>query len=173
MITLTDSSYPFEFIGISKTCSDKYQQDTLIYRFRSSKSSHEYEVHVERYVEHLSCIKFFDTSSSHGFGRFSQLSETFEPRTIFRTVANIALDALKRDPLSSFCFIGAADDRDAPDGVQTRRYRVYKAYIRRLGLEEQFESAFFDQHSFAALINRKAVSDMDAYMQSILDFITD
>ena len=94
MITLTDSFYPFEFVGVSKTGADKYQQDTLIYRFRSLKSSHEYEVHVERYVEHLCCIKFFDTSSTHGFGRFSRLSDTFEPRTIFRTVADIARDAL-------------------------------------------------------------------------------
>ena len=64
MITLTDSFYPFEFVGVSKTGADKYQQDTLVYRFRSLKSSHEYEVHVERYVEHLCCIKFFDTSST-------------------------------------------------------------------------------------------------------------
>ena len=43
MITLTDTSYPFEFIGTSKTGADKYQLATLIYRFRSSKSFHEYE----------------------------------------------------------------------------------------------------------------------------------
>lgn len=172
MIKLTDSSYPFEFIGISKTVADKYQMDTLIYRFRSTKSSHEYEVHVERFVNHLCCIKFFDTSSVHRFGRFSQLTDTFEPRTIFHTVADIALDALSRDSLSSFCFIGAADDRDAPDGVRTRRYRVYKAYIKRLGLEEQFESAFHDLYSLGVLINRKAVTDINAYMQQILDFVT-
>lgn len=171
MITLTDSFYPFEFVGVSTTGADKYQQDTLIYRFRSLKSSHEYEVHVERYVEHLCCIKFFDTSSTHGFGRFSRLSDTFEPRTIFRTVADIALDALSRDPQSSFCFIGAADDRDTPNGEQTRRYRVYKAYIKRLGLEEQFESVFFDQQSLVLLINRKAVTDIDDYIKRLLQFI--
>lgn len=171
MITLTDSSYPFEFIGISTVGADKYQQDTLIYSFRSSKSAHEYEVHVERFVEHLCCIKFFDTSATHGLGRFSRLSDTFEPRTIFRTVADIALDALKRDPQSSFCFIGAADNRDTPNGVQTRRYRVYKAYIRRLGLEEQFESVFFDQQSFVVLVNRKAVTDMADYTKRLLEFI--
>ena len=43
-MSLTECSYPFEYIGVSKTGADKYQQDTLIYRFRSSKSSHEYEV---------------------------------------------------------------------------------------------------------------------------------
>ena len=112
MKNLSVPSYPFEFIGISKIGADKYQIDTLIYRFRSSKSAHEYEVHIERYIEHLCCVKFFDTSSTRGFGRFSQLTETFEPRTIFGTIANIAMDALNRDMLASFCFIGAADERD-------------------------------------------------------------
>ena len=171
MINLTDTSYPFEFIGISKTGTDTYQLDTLIYRFRSTKSFHEYEVHVERYVEHLCSIKFFDTSSTHGFGRFSQLSETFEPRTIFRTVADIGIDVLGRDPLASFCFIGAADDRDAPDGIETRRYRVYKAYIRRLGLGEQFETVFYDEHSFALLVNKIAVADITDYTNRLLKFI--
>ena len=100
MIALTESSYPFEFVGISTVGADAYQRDTLIYSFRSSKSCHEYEVHVERYVEHLCCIKFFDTSATHGLGRFSQLSDTFEPRKIIRTVADIALDSLNRNAVA-------------------------------------------------------------------------
>ena len=100
MIALTESYYPFEFVGISTVGADAYQRDTLIYSFRSSKSCHEYEVHVERYVEHLCCIKFFDTSATHGLGRFSQLSDTFEPRKIIRTVADIALDSLNRNAVA-------------------------------------------------------------------------
>lgn len=165
-----DNSYPFEFVGISKTSADQYQIDTLIYRFRSTKSHHEYEVHIERYVEHLCCIKFFDTTSTYGFGRFSHATNTFEPRTIFRTVAEIATEALSRDPLASFCFIGATDDHDTSDGVRTRRYRVYKAYVRHLGLESLFEMAFFDQHSLILLANRKAVSDIEYYSGQMLHF---
>ena len=45
-------------------------------------------------------------------GKFSNLSATYEPRTIFRTVAAIALDAYRRDPLASFFLVGAADSRD-------------------------------------------------------------
>jgi hypothetical protein len=169
--TLPDCSYPFEFIGISMTGADAYQLDTLIYRFRSTKSLHEYEVHVERYIEHLCCIKFFDTSSVRSLGRFSQMTDTFEPRTIFRTVADIALDALRHDPMASFCFIGAADRRDTPGGIKTRRYRVYKEFIRRLGLEQQFELAFYDEQSLAILVNRTAVTDISTYAQRLLEFI--
>lgn len=166
-----DIAYSFEFIGISKDDADKYQVDTLIYRFHSTKSGHRYEVHIERYIEHLCCVKFFDTSATHGLGKYSQLSDTFEPRTIFRTITEIVIDALRRDPLSSFCFIGAADSRDKFGGVRTRRYRVYQAYVQNLDIDEQFESVFLDQHSLALLVNRKAVADIDSYAARVIDFI--
>lgn len=168
---ILNMAYPFEFIGISRDDADEFQQDTLIYRFHSEKSGHRYEVHVERYVEHLSCVKFFDTTAMHGLGKYSQLSNTFEPRTIFRTITEVTLDALKRDPLSSFCFIGAADSRDDSSGVNTRRYRVYQTYVRNLDIDDLFESVFIDKHSLALLINRKAVDDFDSYVGRVLDFI--
>lgn len=170
-MTSEDKAYPFEFIGISKDDADEYQQDTLIYRFHSAKSGHRYEVHIERYIEHLCCVKFFDNTATHGLGKYSQLSNTFEPRTIFRTLTLIVLEALKQDPLASFCFIGAADSRDDTRGVRTRRYRVYQAYVQNLDIDDLFESAFYDQHSLALLINRKAVKDFDTYANRILEFI--
>ncbi len=171
VMTSEDKAYPFEFIGISKDDADEYQQDTLIYRFHSAKSGHRYEVHIERYIEHLCCVKFFDNTATHGLGKYSQLSNTFEPRTIFRTLTLIVLEALKQDPLASFCFIGAADSRDDTRGVRTRRYRVYQAYVQNLDIDDLFESAFYDQHSLALLINRKAVKDFDTYANRILEFI--
>ena len=170
MSALSSLTYPFEFIGASTIGADNFQLDTLIYRFRSAKSAHEYEVHVERYVQHLCCLKFFDTSSQRRFGRFSQLSETFEPRVIFYTVAKIAFDVLQRDSAASFCFIGAADERDST-GSNTRRYRVYKAFLRHLGLDEQFDTAFIDNYSMVILVNRRSVSDFDSYVESILQFV--
>ena len=75
------------------------------------------------------------------------------------------------DPMASFCFIGAADRRDTPGGIKTRRYRVYKEFIRRLGLEQQFELAFYDEQSLAILVNRTAVTDISTYAQRLLEFI--
>lgn len=171
MMQLNATGYPFEFIGISTIAADKFQQDTLIYRFRSRKSAHEYEVHIERYCEHLCSVKFFDTSAHHGFGRFSQLTDTFEPRTIIRTVTDIALHALGLDPLASFCFIGAADSRDGSDGANTRRYRVYKSFVLQMGIDDRFEPIFFDEHSLIMLINRQAVADRQTYIDQVVNFI--
>ncbi len=98
------------------------------------------------------------------------LTGTYEPRTIFRTVANIAFDVYSRDPEASFFFIGASDGRDK-SGVKNRRYQVYSNFVYDLDLSDLFEIHLVDFYSMCVLINRKAVPDMDAYMQRIIDFI--
>lgn len=163
--------YPYHFVCVDQTGSDDYLVDTLVYRFTSSKSGHEYVVKIERYIEHLCCIKFFDETTDTAQGKFSQLSGTYEPRTVFRTVANIALDALRRDPMTSFFFIGAADKRDK-SGDATRRYRVYTAYIKDLGIDSLFRPSFVESLSMCVLVNLKAVTDRQAYVQQIISFIS-
>ena len=167
---MMQSGYPFQFVGISTVGADKYLQDTLVYAFRSEKSGHQYQVHIERYVEHLCGVKFFDQTTDVRTGKYSQLSNTYEPRTIFRTVAYFALDAYRRDPLSSFFFIGAADSRDRSSAT-TRRHRVYATFVHNLGLDDLFRTFELKDSSMSVLVNRKAVPDMDAYMNHIIDFI--
>ena len=169
---MTQTGYPFEFMGSNTVGADKYLQDTLVYVFRSEKSGHRYQVNIERYAEHLCGVKFFDLTTDIRIGKFSNLSATYEPRTIFRTVADVALDAYRRDPLSSFFFIGAADSRDR-SSVSTRRYRVYTAFVNDLNLGDRFNIIELKDQSMSVLVNRKAVSDIDAFMQRIIDFVMD
>ena len=88
---MKQTGYPFQYVGSNTIGADKYLQETLIYAFLSEKSGHRYQVHMERYVNHLYCIKFFDVTVDIHTGKFSHLTGTYEPRTIFRTVAEIAL----------------------------------------------------------------------------------
>lgn len=169
---MTQTGYPFEFMGSNTIGADKYLQETLVYVFRSEKSGHRYQVNIERYAEHLCGVKFFDLTTDIRIGKFSNLSAIYEPRTIFRTVADVALDAYRRDPLSSFFFIGAADSRDR-SSVSTRRYRVYTAFVNDLNLGDRFNIIELKDQSMSVLINRKAVSDIDAYMRRIIDFVMD
>ncbi len=169
---MTQASYPFEFLGSNTIGADKYLLETLVYVFRSQKSGHKYQVNIERYAEHLCGIKFFDLTTDIRIGKFSNLSATYEPRTIFRTVADIALDVYRRDPLSSFFFIGATDSRDR-SSVSTRRYRVYMAFVNDLNLSGLFRIIELKEQSMSVLVNRKAVPDVDTYMQRIVDFVMD
>lgn len=168
---MTEHGYKFLFQGLEETNNDPYQIDSLVYTFVSGKSGHRYQVRIERYVHHLHCIKFYDESADLGDGKFSRLSGTYEPRTIFRTVAEIAIDALRRDPNASFFFIGAADEKDE-SGKMNRRYRVYTAFLRDLGIGQYFRPVYIDDQSACILVNIKAVSDINAYVYKIFEFFT-
>lgn len=167
---MTQKSYTFKYLGSNTIGADQYLKETHVYVFASEKSGHRYQVNIERYVEHLYCVKFFDLTTDVMTGKFSHLTGTYEPRTIFRTVANIAFDVYSRDPEASFFFIGASDGRDK-SGVKNRRYQVYSNFVYDLDLSDLFEINLVDFYSMCVLINRKAVPDMDAYMQRIIDFV--
>lgn len=167
---MKQNGYDFKFLGSNTIGTDQYLKETYVYAFASEKSGHRYQVNIERYVEHLYCVKFFDLTADVLTGKFSHLSGTYEPRTIFRTVANIALDVYLRDQDASFFFIGASDGRDK-SGIRNRRYQVYSNFVYDLDLSELFEIHLVDFYSMCVLVNRRAVSDMNAYMQRILDFV--
>ena len=169
---MMQTGYPFEFMGSNKVGADKFLLETLVYVFHSEKSGHSYQVNMEHYVEHLYGVKFFDMSTDNRIGRFSQLTSTYAPRTIFRTVADIAADVCQRDPDASFFFIGAADSRDR-SSVSTRRYRVYTAFVNDLNLGDRFSIIELKEQSMSVLINSRAVTDIGTYMQRIIDFVMD
>lgn len=161
---MNENGYPFELIGIDTTKRDSYQKDTLIYRFVSTKSGHQYVVHIERYIHNLHCVKFYDDTTDDGTGKFSKLSNTYEPRMIFRTIVEIALDVLRNNRKASFMYIGAADRKDRM-AQPTRRYRVYKLYLADFDLHEWFEPADFEEYSMGVLTNREAMPTLDERME--------
>lgn len=65
---MTQTGYPFEFLGSNKVGADKYLLETLVYVFRSEKSGHSYQVNMEHYVEHLYGVKLFDMSTDNRIG---------------------------------------------------------------------------------------------------------
>ena len=168
----THQAYGYTFDGIEKVEGDSYQTDTLKYSFRSSKSGHHYQVRIEQYREQLCSVKFFDDTVEVDGGKFSQLSGTYEVRTILRTVTDIALDALKRRPQTSFFFIGAADERDNHRG-RNRRYHVYTSFLKELGIGRRFRPVYLDGLSACLLVNTQAVDDIEAYVYRVIRFLSE
>ena len=166
----SQDSYKFILDSIDDSCNDSYQLDTLVYKFESLKSHHQYVVHIERYIYNLHCVKFFDDSDDCSEGKFSHLTATNEPRTIFRTVAYIAQDVLRNNPKASFLFIGAADKRDKP-GHTTRRFRVYVEFLHQLDLYDLFLPVEITNLSMLVLVNKDSVSNVDAYINQIIEFL--
>ena len=111
-------------------------------------------------------------TTDDGTGKFSQLSNTHEPRAIFRTIVEIVLDVLRNNRKASFMYIGAADKKDKLS-LPTRRYRVYKQYMADFDLHEWFEPADFEEYSMCVLTNREAMPTLDdrmAFLNNILVF---
>ena len=128
---------------------------------------------IERYVNELHCVKFFDETTDTSKSDFSHLSATYEPRTIFRTIVNIVLDVFKKNPSASIMYIGAADKKDNKDRP-TRRYRVYQMYLMDYDIHDWFEPADFVNHSMSLLVNLAAMpteEERRAFRQQVIDFL--
>jgi len=166
MASMNDG-YPFIFQMNDRSNTDDVLEYTLQYRFKSEKSNHTYIVRVERYIEHSYCLKFFDKANMLSDDKFSLRTGTFEPRTIFYTLFNIMLDVLKRDPMASFFFIGANDEKDEP-GKATRRFRVYVKFVLSIVGDRIFKHFRVNDLSLYILANRENISDMDTYVNRLI-----
>lgn len=166
---MTDG-YPFIFQMNDRSGTDALIEETLQYRFKSSRSHHAYIVRVERYIKHAYCLKFFDKANINSKNKFSIRTNTFEPRTIFYTLYHIMLDVLKRDESASFFFIGAEDEKDQL-GSATRRFRVYKRFVSSTVSTRLFEHYRRDDLSLYVLVNKLHVDDAHAYAKEIAKYV--
>lgn len=163
--------YPFVFVMNDKSnLSHPELEYTLQYRFKSEKSHHTYIVRVERYRNHFYCLKFFDKAMMHSNNKFSLRTHTFEPRTIFYTLYYIMLDVLKNDPLASFFFVGAEDERDE-QGKSTRRFRVYRRFVLSTVTEEAFKHYRLSELSLYILANRNSHYANDESIQTLIQYV--
>lgn len=147
--------YPFIFQMNDRSSTDGLLENTLQYRFKSTKSNHTYIVRVEKYKQHCYCLKFYDKANSESKNKYSLRTNTFEPRTIFYTLFHIMLDVLSRDFQASFFFIGAEDEKDVL-GQATRRYRVYMKFVSSIISDEKFIHYAVNSESLYILINRNS-----------------
>jgi len=150
--------YPFVFVMNDKNNVGEQWDYTLQYRFRSSKSNHTYIVRIEKYPRHTYCVKFFDKAVIASKRKYSIRTNTFEPRTIFYTIYHIMRDVLEKDPLASFFFIGAEDERDE-GSVSTRRYNIYRKFVASVVSERRFDHYRVNALSLYMLINKQAVDN--------------
>lgn len=158
--------YPFTLGVVEQGGSYYLSQMTYQYRFKSTRSNHTYIVRAECFPEHVYCIKFYDKAHRNSDNKFSLLTNTFEPRTIFYTIYHIMLDVLKRDPSASFFFIGAADDHDEI-GLATRRYRIYRRFTSSVVSEQLFAHFRANDTSLYILVNKSANEDPEAIAKRI------
>lgn len=158
--------YPFIFQMNDRSYSDELLEYTLQYRFKSTKSNHTYIVRVERYVEHVYCVKFFDKANMLSRNKYSLRTATFEPRKIVSTVLNVMLDVYAHDRKASFFFIGAEDEKDIA-GKSTRRFNFYADFVLSVISSKLFWHFRVDPLSLYLLINKQSVDDANRLVAQI------
>ncbi len=163
--------YPFTFVMNDKDDTDDLLLYTMQYRFKSSKSHHTYIVRVEKYPQHVYCLKFFDKANINSKEKYSLKTNTFEPRKILYTMYHIFLEVLKKDNKASLFFIGAEDDRDEL-GETTRRYRLYRKFVSSIISNKMFEHFRINELSLYILINKNSDIKPDILVNKIVEEVT-
>ena len=72
------------------------------------------------------------------------------------------------DSKASFFFIGAEDEKDVP-GVATRRFKVYVKFVLSTIGDKVFKHYRVNDLSLYILANKEYVTDMDAYVQKVIN----
>jgi hypothetical protein len=80
------------------------------------------------------------------------------------------LDVLKNDPLASFFFVGAEDERDE-QGKSTRRFRVYRRFVLSTVTEEAFKHYRLSELSLYILANRNSHYANDESIQTLIQYV--
>jgi hypothetical protein len=106
----------------------------------------------------------------HSQNKFSLRTNTFEPRTIFFTLYRIVLDVFKNDPIASFFFIGAEDERDQL-GQSTRRFRVYRRFVLSIVSDHIFEHIHVAPMSLYILFNKKNTENNEETINQLISKI--
>lgn len=159
--------YSFIFQMNDYSCSDDLLEYALQYRFKSTKSNHTYIVRVERYREHIYCIKFYDKANALSRNKYSLRTATFEPRKIVSSVLNIMLDVYEHDRQASFFFVGAEDEKDVA-GKSTRRFNFYADFVLSVISDKFFWHFRVDALSLYVLVNKESVDDAESLVNRII-----
>lgn len=136
------------------------------YRFRSTKSSHTYIVRIEKYERHAYCVKFYDKAVSCSKNKYSLRTNTFEARTILYTVIHIMMDVYAKDPMASFFFTGAEDEKDEA-AVSTRRYNFYRKFVASTISDRLFAHYRVNELSLYILVNKANIADTSSFASEI------
>lgn len=128
-------------------------------------------VRVEKYPQHVYCLKFFDKANINSKDKYSLKTNTFEPRKILYTMYHIFLEVLKKDNKASLFFIGAEDDRDEL-GETTRRYRLYRKFVSSIVSNKLFEHFRINELSLYILINKNSDIKPDVLVNKIVEEVT-
>ncbi|WP_303224063.1 hypothetical protein [Butyricimonas faecihominis] len=157
----------------------EFREETLVYAFKSPKTSAKYIVEVEHYNLHLYAIKFYLKKDQNNPNRFNLLSGLNEVRPVIYTCIAIMLDIFRHDETASFAFIGSPSHKEIEREAEnprlkkennTQRYRIYSMIMSTFFSEERFSHHHSNKCSLY-LMRNKSSNASPKEMQEMINII--
>lgn len=122
-----------------------------IYSFRDIKNIR-YLVHVEEYEYNVLAIKFFPKHHTSSEKRFNIKTGHFDAARVIATCIEIMMDLYRKNPYSSFAFVGSNSIDETENNTQ--RFRIYRKVMENFFSPIHFAHYSFPPKSVYMMLNR-------------------
>ena len=147
--------YPYHFVQRFDEFSNSdntFLKYKWLYTFKSTKSHQWYWAWVEVYENHFYAIKFHLKTHKYSSHKYNIMTGLWEARPVINTCMYIMLDIARKDPRSSFGFIGANTEGEST--IFTKRFKVYSRIVATYFTKEVFEHKMIIEKSAYMLVRR-------------------
>lgn len=166
----------------------------LLYRFKS-KTNRTYIVMVESYPNDFYAVKFYPKNHAGQKDKYNTITNVGESvKPIVYTCVSIMLDIARKEPFSSFGFLGSNTmhfaektfttknkvspclshkrklKKEKESLKNTQRYRIYHRIVSTLISQTEFEHYDNDDISCFALFRRDSLSKNSRYKDDIIKY---
>ena len=150
--------YPYHFVQrFDEYCAlgEQFLKYKWLYAFKSPKSHQWYWAWVEVYDNHFYEIKFHLKVHKDSENKYSFMTGLHEARQVINTCMCIMMEIAKKDPRSSFGFIGA--NMAGESTIFTKRFKVYSRIVATYFSDEHFEHTMNIEKSAYMLVRRSEI----------------
>jgi hypothetical protein len=130
-----DSGYQYRKVQVNKAKDKDVFLTKHIFCF-ISENYKKYIVEVEEYEHTMFILKFHLKCHNHADDKYSKMTKYKDVNRVLRTCIDIMIEMYKKNPYSSFGFMGANMANE--EISNNKRFRVYKGIMERFFSPKRF-----------------------------------
>lgn len=171
-----EQGYPYALRTISKERGQAPLLRKHVYSFLN-KNSQKYIVHIHEYEQKVFIIKFYLNKHKNHPDKYNLVVHEFDFGRTLRTILNITMEVLQKEPLASFAFVGVhkIGSPDTPitevkSQENNQRYRVYKQVTENFFGQATFLHGYSGKTNSYLLVNRSNNDPEEMYKSIVQMF---
>lgn len=162
-----DSHYQFRYVNhnLRDIKGQLVKEHKLTF---SCKNKQKYIVNVEQYNHYIYAIKFFAKSHRLSENKYRLLTNLYDAPAVIMTCVRIMIYFYKRNPYSSFIFVGENGLKEN-DKNNTKRFKVYKRIMETFFSPVTFAHYTYTEKSAYLMLNKdNPESDLLIKVESVI-----